>query len=506
MGIKVLDRGESIEVLFIAEGTYPYVRGGVSTWIHQLITGMQDIKFGVLFLGSREEDYGEIKYELPGNLVYLENFYMFSESEHPPPRVLRGSEKVFLLKDFFTRRERLPDELSDYGFYTREVPFTHILYAKKTWEFLEELYYEKDMRVPFVDYFWTMRNILIPLWVVVKAVESLLGRDIALVHSPSTGYAGFLGSLLRRTGGVPFILTEHGIYTRERKIDIMNARWLKQLPRFLEKKYDVDELRKMWIVFFENIGRLAYQNAEEVFSLYEGARQIQISLGCPPEKARVIPNGVKVELYRPLRRKRGQKIPKVVALIGRVTPIKDVKTFIKAVKLLTARVPEAEGWVVGPEDEDPQYAKECRELVKALRLEGKVKFLGFKRLTEIFPRIGLTTLTSISEGMPIVILESFAAGIPCVTTDVGSCRQLIYGGLNEEDVALGKAGEVLRVGDFKGLAEAYARFLTEEEEWWRASEVAVKRVERFYNYELFIENYRKVYEKYTGVGVGGNIH
>jgi len=506
MGVKILDKGKSIDVLFIAEGTYPYVRGGVSAWIHQLITGMEDLKFGVLFLGSREEDYGEIKYDLPENLVYLESFYMFSEREHPPPYPVEGSPKVSLLKSFFEKSVLLPEELSDYGFYTEEVPFEHLLYGRKTWNLLEEIYLWKGMKVPFIDFFWTMRNILIPLWITVKAIDSLLGKEILLVHSPSTGYAGFLGSVLKKTTGIPFILTEHGIYTRERKIDIMNARWLKQLPRFLERKYDIDDLKKMWIIFFENLGKLAYLNAEEVFSLYNGAREVQIALGCPPQKAKVIPNGVKVEFYRPFRKKRGEKIPKVVALIGRVTPIKDVKTFIKAIKLLTTRLPEAEGWVVGPEEEDPQYARECRELVRALKLEKKVKFFGFRKLGEIFPQIGLTTLTSISEGMPIVILESFASGVPCVTTDVGSCRQLIEGGLNDEDKALGKAGEVLRVGDFKGLAEAYARFLTKEEDWWEASRTAVERVERFYNFNRFIKSYREVYGKYMGVHLGRSIH
>jgi len=503
MGIKVIDKEREIDVLFIAEGTYPYVRGGVSTWIHQLITGMPDLSFGVLFLGSREEDYGEIKYQLPHNLVYLENFYMFSETELPPPEDREGSEEVYRLKAFFEDRSAVPPELSDYDFYTRRVTLEDLLYGRKTWLMLEELYEERRITVPFVDYFWTMRNILVPLWIAVKGVTSLLEKPVRLLHSPSTGYAGFLGSVLRKTRGLPFIVTEHGIYTRERKLDIMSARWLKRLPRFLEKKYDVDDLRKLWIKFFENLGKLTYELALEVFSLYEGARQVQIKLGCPPEKTRVIPNGVEIERYAPLRRKKGEPIPPVVALIGRVTPIKDVKTFIKAVKVLVEKMPSAEGWVVGPEEEDPAYAQECRALVKALKLEGKVKFLGFKRLTEVFPSIGLTTLTSISEGMPMVVLESFAAGVPCVTTDVGSCRQLIYGGLNEEDIALGKAGEVRPVADFKGLAEAYGRFLSKEEEWWSASEVAVKRVERFYRFDQFIKNYREVYEKYLEASVGG---
>ncbi len=504
MAITILDKREPIDVLFIAEGTYPYVRGGVSSWIHQLITGILEIRFGVLFLGSREEDYGDIQYDLPENLVFLKNFYMFSKSELPPPKELKGKRDVFLLKHFFFKRE-LPEELSDYYFYTRRLTLSDFLYGKETWYLLEEIYMERDVRVPFVDFFWTVRNILTPLWIVVKALEDVMGRDVKIVHSPSTGYAGFLGSMLKKTKGLPFILTEHGIYTRERKIDILNARWIKSLPRILEKKYDIDDLKKLWIYFFENLGRIDYLWADRVISLYEDARKIQISLGCPPEKTEVIPNGIPIERYKPLRRKKGELIPPVVALIGRVTPIKDVKTFIKAMKVLVNKVPEAEGWVVGPEEEDPQYVQECKQLVRALRLEGKVKFLGFQKLTNIFPKIGITTLTSISEGMPIVILESFAAGVPAITTDVGSCRQLIYGGLNDEDVKIGKAGEICRVADFRALADAYARLLKNPSLWWAYSESAIRRVERFYTYERFIGSYRKAYLEYIE-GYGRNIN
>ncbi|NPA32234.1 MAG: DUF3492 domain-containing protein [Aquificae bacterium] len=504
--MRVLDKGKPVDVLFIAEGTYPYVRGGVSTWIHQLITGMPDLSFGVLFLGSREEDYSAIRYQLPENLVLLETFFMFSRLEFPRPRPSDGSPEVKKLKAFFREGGEVPEELVDESFYTRKLTFSDVLYGRRTWEMFEELYEERRITVPFVDFFWTLRNILTPLWVLVRALSSVKGRTIRLVHSPSTGYAGFLGSMLRKNLRIPFIITEHGLYTKERKIDILNSQWIKSVSPFSTDKYDIDDLRKLWINFFVNVGRVCYAWAEEVFSLYEGAREAQISLGCPPHKARVIPNGVEIEKFAPLRERRPPRVPKVVALIGRVAPIKDVKTFIKAMKILTTKDPSVEGWVVGPEDEDPNYARECRMLVKTLGLEGKVKFLGFRRVDEVFPRIGLTTLTSISEGMPMVVLESFASGVPCVTTDVGSCRQLIYGGLNEEDKALGKAGEVVPVANPRALAEAYWKLLNDEKLWRECQRVGIERVERFYSFEKFINNYRSVYEKYRRLSVGGNIN
>ena len=44
---------------------------------------------------------------------------------------------------------------------------------------------------------------------------------------------------------------------------------------------------------------------------------------------------------------------------------------------------------------------------------------------QIYPRIDVLVLTSISEGLPLVILEAAAAGVPLVSTDVGACRELL---------------------------------------------------------------------------------
>ena len=82
------------------------------------------------------------------------------------------------------------------------------------------------------------------------------------------------------------------------------------------------------------------------------------------------------------------------------------------------------------------YAQECYELVKQLKLENII-FTGRVDIVKYMEKLDFTILTSISEGQPLSVLESFAARRPCVTTDVGCCRELLEG--KEEDV-YGKAG------------------------------------------------------------------
>ena len=78
----------------------------------------------------------------------------------------------------------------------------------------------------------------------------------------------------------------------------------------------------------------------------------------------------------------------------------------------------------GVDDED--YAKECYALVEELQLKNLI-FTGRVDVVQYMQKLDFTILTSISEGQPLSVLESMAARRPCVTTEVGCCRELLEG-------------------------------------------------------------------------------
>ena len=80
----------------------------------------------------------------------------------------------------------------------------------------------------FIDYFWTLRTMHVPLFKLASIARSL--PRFRALHAVSTGYAGALGAHVYRRTQAPFILTEHGIYTKERKIDPAQAAWIKDEP------------------------------------------------------------------------------------------------------------------------------------------------------------------------------------------------------------------------------------------------------------------------------------
>ncbi len=116
-------------------------------------------------------------------------------------------------------------------------------------------------------------------------------------------------------------------------------------------------------------------------------------------------------------------------MVARIVPIKDVRTFILAAEMLAQIVPDVEAIIIGPEDEDQDYAAECRSLVRQGRLERVVTFEGrVPDIMDYYPRADVFALTSISEAQPLALLEAGAAGRPIATTDVGSCREILAGG------------------------------------------------------------------------------
>ena len=319
-----------------------------------------------------------------------------------------------------------------------------------------------------------------------------------MLHSASTGYAGFLGAVLHDTRNIPFALSEHGIYTKERQIDLLKSEWIRDNRNVFQRDpTELSYFRQMWIRLFEWMGRYCYAAADPIIALYETNRLRQVQDGADPARTFNIPNGIQLARFAPMRDKRPAQVPPVLCLIGRVVPIKDVKTFIRAMRRVVNQMPQAEGWIAGPTDEDASYAQECESLVRSLGLENHVKFLGFQKVEDLMPKIGLIVLSSISEALPLVILEGYAAGVPTVSTDVGSCRQLIEG-LGEEDRALGSSGSVVGIADPQALADAAIALLNDPAEWNRASQAAIARVERYYTDSMMFGSYRKVYQKALG--------
>ena len=101
-------RAREAAIGLLLEGTFPYVAGGVSTWVNQIIRGFPDVSFAVVFIGSLEAEYGEPKYELPENVVHFESHYLYAPREAPQIKKVEGEAATFATVEEMHRYFRAP--------------------------------------------------------------------------------------------------------------------------------------------------------------------------------------------------------------------------------------------------------------------------------------------------------------------------------------------------------------------------------------------------------------
>jgi glycosyltransferase involved in cell wall biosynthesis len=481
------------DICLIVEGGYPYLLGGVASWVDSLLRALPQYRFHVVAIRNAAQAR-VFRFELPPNVVGLHDVVL--DGRVAAPRLLFSGRSVRPgLYDCFQAvlsgedAMRLRPLVMEIG--ERRIGSAAMLDSRQAWRAMEDHYHAMGAAAPLLDFFWAWRFLLRSL----VCVASAALPPARLYHATSTGYAGLLGARAKCATGRPFLLTEHGIYTNERRIEICSADWIYESETSGYSVIDRNlELRDIWLNTFQACSTMAYAEADAITGQYRANQLSQIQDGAPPSKLRLIPNGVDVALAAPEPRVRSAADRPTVLLVARIVPIKDVRTFILAARILAGVVPGVECLVIGPDDENPQYAADCRALVRRSGLENVVTFLG--RVPDLFAyyrRADVMALTSLSEAQPLALLEAGATGLPAVTTDVGSCSEIL--GLVGDD-GFGQAGYVVPAGDWRAFAEAAARLLLDPGLRARMGGAMRERVLSIYNQDRVRGLYADFYEEF----------
>ncbi|MEZ5818166.1 MAG: GT4 family glycosyltransferase PelF [Hyphomicrobiaceae bacterium] len=485
-------RNRETDVCLIVEGCYPYVPGGVSGWIDWLLRTQGQTSFQVVVLWPKPTSQPP-RYALPPNVTALHHLYLQDFGAEPvktlqlPPGMDALTDALSDLMSVGGREQLL--RATEAIAHTRPHLSLPVLFnSPVAWDIARHSYEREMPYGSFLHYFWAWRALLGGL---LATLEFTL-PPAKIYHTISTGYAGVLAARAAIESGRPSLLTEHGIYTNERRIELLMADWVADT---VDKGHAISDprfdLRDMWVRAFEAYARTCYECCTEVITLYEDNQRAQRLLGAETDKLRVIANGIDLKRFAGVS-PAGDHARPTVALIGRVVPIKDVKTFISAAAILRDRVPGVCALVLGPTDEDPEYFEECRALVSGLGLEDTVTFTGTVDIVEHLPRIHVMALTSLSESQPLVILEAGASGIPFVATNVGSCREILDG-RPDESPPLGPGGLVTGLVAPAEIADAIARLLLDPDLRRQYGATLRERVRRIYTSERAADAYTTLY-------------
>jgi len=483
---------EVADICLIIEGSYPFVTGGVASWMQRLIKSYEnEFTFAVVALAAGKKTEEDLRYPLPDNVTFMKGVDLFDYSEirdAEPTKFSRAEQKevyeqigqlahINFAKGKLTEEQRclFRDILQKH----KEGFFKHFLAKESGLELLTEIYDKKRSKEGFIKYYYNWRNIHLAIWRVFMLTNIL--PEAKLYHAPATGFSGFLACMMTELYDKPSVITEHGIYIQERDMDLSVAEWL-----------DEEYMRDMWRDFFKGLTKFQYETVTRLITLYNGNRELAAEYGADPEKVEVIPNGIQIERFQKARRTRLIKgeVP-VIGIVGRVDSVKDMKTYLNVSAIIKNAIPNIQSYVVGPTEEVESYYKECLALRELLKAEDYVTFTGPADVVEYYKIFDILLLTSVKEAMPLTVMEAMASGLPVVATRVGACEELLNG---SGDDKLGIAGYVATIMDSQDIAMKTLEILNNPELANQMAQTGIERIETYYLETMLEDAYREVYK------------
>lgn len=178
--------------------------------------------------------------------------------------------------------------------------------------------------------------------------------------------------------------------------------------------------------------------------------------GVAESDLRVIPRGVDLEQFCPDRVNRdfrerftaefGLSGRLIVSTVGRITQLKDLETFIRAIGIIREKKPEVLGLIVGGVREDKRaYHEGLLALVSELGLTEHIRFTGSR--TEVADIYAMSRVVVSSSKKPESFgrsaAEAMAMGTPVVATGHGGILDIVIPG---------QTGYLFEPGDAQGLA------------------------------------------------------
>ena len=429
-------------VLFETEGSYPFSGGGVSTWAHILCTELQgEVDFHLMAVTGNP--FVEPRYKLPKNVLdtihiplwgveepvhYFDKTIPFSAQIEKKARTTPGVVKerflpmfkdfISCLNDPFQDVQKISDII--YGFWkyfqhydykiTMKEPMLWVVFKESLLtKYVENYDPELGDTPKVIDMTFGMRW----LYHFMMPVASPIPKTINVSHSTLAGFPALCSIAAKYEYGIPSLVTDHGVYMRERLINVGRSDMT-----FFSKKLLVD-LSTM-------ITRAVYHTADQISPVTTANQKWEERFEANPENIIPIYNGVDTDLFKPTPKPtKTEGVPTVIA-VAQVFPLKDIETMIRTCAVVRKKIPNVQFTVYGSLDVDTDYVQTCRDLIDELKLNDNFTFGGFhNNPSMIFNEGDISILTSISEGFPYTVIESMSCGRPVVATDVGGIKDAL---------------------------------------------------------------------------------
>ncbi|WP_149547165.1 GT4 family glycosyltransferase PelF [Streptomyces marokkonensis] len=471
-------RLRTARVTLLTEGTYPHSHGGVSVWCDQLVRGMPDIDFDVLAVtGTGREP---LAWELPAQVTGVTSVPMWgAPPEGRPPRGRRRDRLSGAYEQFLTA---LLDPCAESGF----APALYTM-ARAAADGVLSPFLRGDRAIAVLTAVWNRRGLAVRearptlhdavtatglLEHALRPLAAPLPED-GVAHAVSGGVAALPGLAALERHGVPLLLTEHGVYLRERYLGYRTApyRW---------------PVKAVVLGFFRLLAEESYRRAALITPGNRYNRLWEEQGGADPGSIRTVYNGVDPQAFPPAGPEPERP---TLSWAGRVDPIKDLETLIRAVALVRAERPDVRLRLFGGTPRGGEaYRERCEELAAGLGHGDAVTFEGrVDDIKDAYAAGSVVMLSSISEGFPFTLIEAMSCGRATVSTDVGGVRE-----------AVGDTGLVVPPRDPAAMAAAALQLLGDPARRGAMGEAARLRVIEQFTLRRTVDTFRAIYLELSG--------
>ena len=482
----------SLQIALLCEGTYPQTRGGVSVWCDQLVAGLPEYQFHIYAISA--QSFTLPAWVLPPNVASLTSVPLWQQGGK-----LRRRDAAFqpvidaaygqLLSALFSAEGDVGaflGALRTLFEYAQDTDLEAALTTRHnaerllgTWQAQAqslgvgaagvgttgagarrgELLLPPSLADALQANAW-LEHFLRPL--------SCAPPQADVCHAASNGLSPLLAMMSKWRYGTPFVLTEHGVYLRERYLELRASGHSPAFKSFLLRFYGL-------------LTRAAYQVADLITPGSHYNERWEVQQGANPARIQPVYNGINPAIF-PLAS--SEPPEPTISWVGRIDPLKDLETLIRAFGVVRDALPSARLRMYGSVPSGNEgYARHCQSLLSQLGLEASACFEGHvPSVVEAYHAGQMVALTSISEGFPYTLIEAMASGRATVATDVG--------GVSE---ALGDTGLVVPSRDYAAVARASLELLGSADLRGHLGTAARLRVLSQFTLENFLEVYRAVY-------------
>jgi len=448
-----------MRIAMMTEGTYPYGFGGVSVWCDQLIRGMPGYDFRLVAIVATEAE--QIVWSLPDNVTATDKVLLWGPSPTRRAAGRRDRLPTRLLRDLIdalldsSAQARFAGTLRELFEFSRRGDLSAGLGSEKAVRLLSEAW--RDRWSAATQPAPTLHDAVTAIQLLEHALRPLshppVQADIA--HAVTNGLGVLPALAAKWQYGMPMLLTEHGVYLREQYLQ--NRRSLYRWP-----------VKAFYLGLMRHLCALGYSEAEMITPGNVYNRRWEERLGAQPTLIRTVYNGVEPANFPALE---SEPEAPTISWVGRIDPIKDLETLLRAFCLVHQEIPEARLRMFGspPKGRD-SYLQRCRALATELEIADVATFEGrAENIRDAYEAGSIVALSSVSEGFPYSVIEAMTCGRTCVATDVGGVTE-----------AVGDTGLVVPPRSPARMAQAFLTLLRDSELRHRLGAAARTRaLERF---------------------------